>query len=140
MHSTKGLGTRLFLSGPLHPKIIRNAAEQFVGLRLDVFAFMVEQWMHHVPYPTVIFQTKIELGDAQLLARYERWRSMDSVVTMGTTDALVRLFGVPGKAVSAIRRVGLGAVQRTGPLKKFFMGEARGEGGDLPKLLAGMEV
>lgn len=82
----------------------------------------------------------LDLGDAQLLARYERWRSMDSVVTMGTTDALVRLFGVPGKAVSAIRRVGLGAVQRSGPLKKFFMGEARGEGGDLPKLLAGMEV
>ena len=54
--------------------------------------------------------------------------------------ALVRLFGVPGKAVSAVRRLGLGAVQRSGPLKKFFMGEARGEGGELPKLLAGMEV
>ena len=82
----------------------------------------------------------LDLGDTQLLAKYERWRSMDSVVTMGTTDALVRLFGVPGKAVSAIRRLGLGAVQRSGPLKTFFMGEARGEGGELPKLLAGMEV
>lgn len=82
----------------------------------------------------------LDLGDTQLLERYERWRSMDSVVTMGTTDALVRLFGVPGKTVSAVRRFGLGAVQRSGPVKRFFMGEARGEGGALPKLLAGMEV
>ena len=82
----------------------------------------------------------LDLGDNQLLEKYERWRSMDSVVTMGTTDALVRLFSVPGKTMSAVRRFGLGAVQRSGPLKTFFMGEARGEGGELPKLLAGMEV
>ncbi|NJS14308.1 MAG: hypothetical protein HC788_06405 [Sphingopyxis sp.] len=38
------------------------------------------------------------------------------------------------------RRAGLGAVQRTPFLKRFFMDQARGEAGDLPRLLAGMEV
>lgn len=77
----------------------------------------------------------LEPGDAQVLARYERWRSVDSVSAMATTDALVRLFGIPGRLPSAVRRLGMGIVQRSGPLKQFFMNEARGMSGDLPQLL-----
>ena len=77
----------------------------------------------------------LEPGDAQVLARYERWRSVDSLAVMATTDAIVRLFGLPGKLPSAVRRVGMAAVQRSGWLKKFFMDEARGMSGDLPALL-----
>lgn len=77
----------------------------------------------------------LEPGDAQVLARYERWRSVDSLAVMATTDAIVRLFGLPGKLPSAVRRVGMAAVQRSGWLKKFFMDEARGMSGDLPTLL-----
>jgi 2-octaprenyl-6-methoxyphenol hydroxylase len=77
----------------------------------------------------------LEPGDAQLLARYERWRSVDAVTVMATTDALVRLFGIPGRLPSAVRRLGMGAVQRSGWLKRLFMDEARGMSGDLPELL-----
>ena len=77
----------------------------------------------------------LEPGDAQLLARYERWRSLDATTVMATTDALVRLFGIPGRLPSLARRIGMGAVQRSGWLKKFFMDEARGMSGDLPTLL-----
>ena len=77
----------------------------------------------------------LDPGDAQLLARYERWRSLDSVSVMATTDALVRLFGIPGRLPSAARRLGMGMVQRSGWLKRFFMDEARGMSGDLPHLL-----
>lgn len=77
----------------------------------------------------------LDAGDAQVLARYERWRSVDSLSVMAATDALVRLFGVPGRAASLIRRLGMSAVQRTGWLKQFFMDEARGMAGDLPELL-----
>ncbi|MBX9645023.1 MAG: FAD-dependent monooxygenase [Novosphingobium sp.] len=77
----------------------------------------------------------LEPGDAQLLARYERWRSLDATTVMATTDALVRLFGVPGRIPSLVRRIGMGAVQRSGWLKRFFMDEARGMSGDLPTLL-----
>ena len=51
------------------------------------------------------------------------------------TDGLTRLFGVPGKTASAVRRLGMSAVQRTPLLKTFFMDEARGVSGDLPELL-----
>lgn len=82
----------------------------------------------------------LDLGDAQLLARYERWRSLDTFMVAASTDGLTRLFGVKGRTASAIRRFGLGAVQRIPPLKARFMAEARGESGDLPKLLQGMMV
>ena len=77
----------------------------------------------------------LEPGDAQLLARYERWRSLDITTVMATTDAIVRLFGVPGRLPSLIRRIGMAGVQRSGILKRFFMDEARGMSGDLPSLL-----
>ncbi len=77
----------------------------------------------------------LEPGDAQVLARYERWRSVDAFTAMAATDALTRLFGIPGRIPSAIRRLGMGPVQRISPLKKFFMEEARGMSGTLPKLL-----
>lgn len=56
------------------------------------------------------------------------------------TDGLTRLFGIPGRTAAAIRRTGLGAVQHMPALKRFFMDEARGEAGDLPRLLAGAEI
>lgn len=77
----------------------------------------------------------LEPGDAQLLARYEKWRSLDSFMVMAATDGLTRLFGLPGKTASVIRRLGMGAVQRTPMLKRFFMDEARGMSGKLPELL-----
>jgi 2-octaprenyl-6-methoxyphenol hydroxylase len=80
----------------------------------------------------------LDFGDAQLLARYERWRSVDTLLVAMATDSLNRLFSIPGKSASAIRRAGLGAVQRLKPAKAMFMSEARGEAGDLPKLLQGV--
>lgn len=79
----------------------------------------------------------LEPGDAQLLARYERWRGLDSLSVAVATDGLTWLFGVPGKAASAIRRFGMGGVQRLSPLKHWFMDEARGVSGALPELLKG---
>jgi len=82
----------------------------------------------------------LDLGDAQLLARYERWRSLDTLMVAFATDSLTRLYGVPGKAASAVRRFGMGAVQRIGPVKDRLMAEARGESGDLPLLLRGLPI
>ena len=79
----------------------------------------------------------LDPGDAQLLARYERWRALDNFTTMSVMDGIVRLFGVPGRVPSAIRRLGMGAVQRMPALKRFFMDEARGMSGKLPALLQG---
>ena len=80
----------------------------------------------------------LDFGDAQLMDRYARWRSVDTLLVALSTDNLNRLFGIPGKTASAVRRFGLSAVQRIKPIKAMFMAEARGEAGDLPKLLQGL--
>ena len=48
-----------------------------------------------------------------------------------------RLFDVPGRPASLVRRFGLSGVQKLGPLKDRFMAEARGESGPRPRLLTG---
>lgn len=82
----------------------------------------------------------LDAGDAQLLRRYEAWRGLDTFMVAAATDTLTRLFGIPGKAASALRRFGISAVDRIPPLKERFMSEARGESGELPKLLMGATV
>ena len=77
----------------------------------------------------------LDPGDPELLKRYETWRGLDSFMVALATDGLTRLFGVPGKTASAVRRLGMAAVQRTPLLKSCFMDEARGVSGDLPELL-----
>jgi len=79
----------------------------------------------------------LDPGDAQLLTRYERWRGLDTFMVALATDGLTRLFGVPGRLPSAIRRLGMGFVQRAPMLKTWFMDEARGTSGKLPELLRG---
>jgi 2-octaprenyl-6-methoxyphenol hydroxylase len=82
----------------------------------------------------------LDPGDHQLLQRYERWRGLDTFSVAAATDGLTRLFGVPGKTASHIRRFGIGLVERVPPLKDFFMAEARGESGALPRLLQGQGI
>ena len=82
----------------------------------------------------------LDLGDAQLLARYDRWRGLDTLAVAAATDTLTRLFGIPGATAGLVRRIGIAGVNAIRPLKDRFMAEARGESGDLPKLLQGVAI
>ena len=82
----------------------------------------------------------LDLGDTQLLDRYQRWRSLDALSVAFATDSLTRIYGVPGAATSAIRRFGMGLVGRISPLKNRLMNEARGTSGELPLLLRGLPI
>jgi 2-octaprenyl-6-methoxyphenol hydroxylase len=82
----------------------------------------------------------LDLGDRQLLDRYQRWRSLDALSVAFATDSLTRLYGVPGAAASAIRRFGMGLVGRVSPLRNHLMNEARGTSGELPLLLRGLPI
>ena len=82
----------------------------------------------------------LDLGDAQLLDRYQRWRSLDALSVAFATDSLTRIYGVPGRTASAIRRFGMGLIERIGPLKSRLTSEARGTSGDLPLLLRGLPI
>jgi 2-octaprenyl-6-methoxyphenol hydroxylase len=126
-HSRKLAGDRLALVGDaahgMHP-----IAGQGLNLGLRDVGALVEELADGM-------RLGLEPGDAQLLARYEKWRSLDAFMVMSVTDGLTRLFGIPGRLPSAARRLGMGAVQRLPALKRFFMDEARGMSGDLPALL-----
>ena len=82
----------------------------------------------------------LDLGDRQLLDRYQRWRSLDTLMVAISTDGLNRLYSVPGKTAAAVRRFGMGLVDRIGPLKSRLMSEARGTSGELPLLLRGLPI
>jgi 2-octaprenyl-6-methoxyphenol hydroxylase len=128
-HTAKITGHRLALVGDaahgIHP-----IAGQGLNLGLRDVGALVE-----------VIADGMRLGldpaDAQLLARYERWRGLDSMMVALATDGLTRLFGIPGRLPSALRRLGMSAVQRTPALKHWFMDEARGVSGKLPELLKG---
>ncbi len=79
-------------------------------------------------------------GDGQALARYERWRRFNSVVSAATFDGLNRLFASDLTLLRSARELGLGLVDRMPALKRFFVGEAAGLSGELPRLLKGEAV
>ncbi len=126
-HTAKITGERLALIGDaahgIHP-----IAGQGLNLGLRDVGALVEVLADGA-------RIGLDPGDAQLLKRYENWRGLDSFMVALATDGLTRLFGVPGKTASAVRRLGMAGVQRVSPLKTFFMDEARGVSGDLPELL-----
>ena len=82
----------------------------------------------------------LDLGDKQLLDRYQRWRALDALSVAFATDSLTRIYGIPGATASAIRRFGMGVVGRISPLRNRLMSEARGTSGDLPLLLRGLPI
>jgi 2-octaprenyl-6-methoxyphenol hydroxylase len=75
-----------------------------------------------------------------LLDRYQRWRSLDSLMVAMATDGLTRVYGIRGRTASAVRRFGMGLIDRIGPIKDRLMSEARGTSGDLPLLLRGLPI
>ena len=79
----------------------------------------------------------LDPGSAAVLARYERWRRFDSLALIAITDGLNRLFGNDLLPLRLARELGLGLVERVGPLKQFFMRHAMGLLGDLPRLMRG---
>jgi 2-octaprenyl-6-methoxyphenol hydroxylase len=79
----------------------------------------------------------LDLADATMLARYQRWRRFDTIALAGVTDGLNRLFSNSVPPVKLARDLGLAAVGRVPPLKHFFMRHAMGMVGELPRLVRG---
>lgn len=79
----------------------------------------------------------LDIGSPALLERYERWRRFDSALSATMMDGLNRLFSNDSAPLRALRDLGLGIVDRAPPLKRFFVREAAGLTGDVPRLLKG---
>ena len=78
-----------------------------------------------------------DIGAETVLERYARWRGVDNVGLALATDVFTRLFSTDNPLVRAARDVGVAVVNRIGPARRFFMTEAGGAVGDLPRLLRG---
>jgi 2-octaprenyl-6-methoxyphenol hydroxylase len=79
----------------------------------------------------------LDPGGGPVLERYQRWRRFDTMAMGMATDGLNRLFSNRSDALRLVRDVGLGLVERLPLLKGFFIREAAGLTGEVPKLLKG---
>ena len=79
----------------------------------------------------------LDIGNSDVLERYQRWRRFDNVLLLSVTDGLNRMFSNDIDSVRLIRDLGLAAVDRLPALKRLFMEHARGTVGKLPRLLEG---
>jgi 2-octaprenyl-6-methoxyphenol hydroxylase len=82
----------------------------------------------------------LDIGALSVLERYQRWRRFDTVEMGAVTDVLNRLFSNDNPALRLVRDIGLGIVDRLPELKRRFIDEAAGSGGDLPRLLRGEAI
>lgn len=78
-----------------------------------------------------------DIGALDVLERYQRWRRFDTVQMGITCDLLNRLFSNKSDILRHARDFGLGIVDRLPRLKRYFIEEAAGNRGDVPKLLRG---
>jgi len=81
-----------------------------------------------------------DFGSLVVLERYAAWRRFDNVMLAAATDVFVRLFSNDNPLVRLARGAGMAVVNLIGPARKFFMQEAGGAIGDLPKLLRGQPL
>jgi len=81
-----------------------------------------------------------DIGELNVLRRYERWRRFDSSMSAAGMDALNRLFTGDNRTLRMVRTLGLGMVDRLAPLKRMFVAEAAGTTGELPRLMRGERI
>jgi 2-octaprenyl-6-methoxyphenol hydroxylase len=81
-----------------------------------------------------------DIGAADVLERYQRWRRFD-VTAMGIgTDLVNMLFSNDNLVLRAGRDLGMGLISRMPGLRRGIIRQAAGLTGDVPKLLAGLPI
>jgi 2-octaprenyl-6-methoxyphenol hydroxylase len=79
----------------------------------------------------------IDLGQTDVLERYQRWRRFDTMAMGLATNSLNFLFSNKSTLLRTVRDIGLGLVDRAPPLKSLFIRQAAGLSGEVPRLLKG---
>ena len=68
----------------------------------------------------------MDIGRADVLERYQRWRRFDTMAMGVATNSLNLLFSNQSTLLRAVRDIGLGLVDRIPPLKNMFIRQAAG--------------
>jgi 2-octaprenyl-6-methoxyphenol hydroxylase len=110
--------------------VVHPIAGQGLNLGLRDVAALVE-----VVYDAA--RLGLDIGSALVLERYQRWRRLDSALSAATYDGLNRLFSSDSNLLRTARDFGLALVEQLPAVKQFFVAEAAGLTGEVPKLLRG---
>lgn len=82
----------------------------------------------------------LDHGAPDVLARYQRWRRMDTSLMAFVTDGMNRLFSNDVAPVRALRDFGLGMVDRLPVVKDALISRAAGIDHNGPRLLSGYPI
>ena len=129
LHAASYAGPRLALVGEA-AHVIHPIAGQGLNLGIRDVAALAEAIVD-------ARRLGLDIGSADVLARYEARRRGDAVLLAVVTDGLNRLFSNDIAPLALARDLGLAAVDRIPPLKKLFMRHAMGLAGDVPRLARG---
>jgi 2-octaprenyl-6-methoxyphenol hydroxylase len=123
------IGERLALIGDA-AHVIHPIAGQGLNLGLKDVAALAE---------VVVDAARLgrDLGQADVLEHYQRWRRFDTMAMGLATNSLNLLFSNRSTVLRHVRDIGLGLVDRMPPLKSLFIRQAAGLGGEVPRLLKG---
>ncbi|MEA2888905.1 MAG: 2-octaprenyl-6-methoxyphenol hydroxylase [Bradyrhizobium sp.] len=123
------IGERLALVGDA-AHVIHPIAGQGLNLGLKDIAALAEVIVDAA-------RLGIDLGQADVLERYQRWRRFDTMAMGLATNSLNLLFSNKSALLRSVRDIGLGLVDRMPPLKGAFIRQAAGLSGEVPRLLKG---
>ncbi len=129
LHARRYVGDRLALMGEA-AHAVHPIAAQGLNLSMRDAAALAE----------VVADARrlgLDIGDAGLLRRYERWRRVDVMTTIASTDSFYRLFANSVPPLKAARDVGLAVLNRLPGLKRRIFHDAMGLSGTVPRLVKG---
>lgn len=82
----------------------------------------------------------VDLGSAELLSRYARWRKTDQLKLVHFTDNLVQLFGSSRPPVKILRNLGMIGFDLIPGVRSLFAKHTMGLAGKLPRLSRGIPI
>ena len=132
LHAERYIDTRLALVGD-SAHAIHPIAGQGLNLGLRDVAALAE---------CIVDARRLgmDVGNPDVLRRYQRWRRPDNLILVAATHTLDHLFSNDFGPLRLARDLGLAGVNRLGPVKKLFMQHAMGTLGDLPRLIRGEQL
>ncbi len=129
LHAQRYTGRRVALVGEsahaMHP-----IAAQGLNVSMRDAAVLVELAVEHS-------RLGLDLGNPELLRRYQQWRRLDVTGTVAQTDLFYRLFCNDVGPLKPLRSAGLAALNGLAPAKRALARDAMGLVGDVPRLARG---
>ncbi len=105
---------------------IHPLAGQGVNLGFLDVAVLVEEWQ-------ALMGSRLSLGDARILRRYERRRKAGNIVMTSAVELFKRIYEADAVSIRLARNRGMHCVNRLEPLKHQIMAYAMGRIEDLPQ-------